>query len=111
MWQLAEIWPTGGWGSLEYGTPSQPGQVLGGRWKPLHYFMRKSAYADVTAACGDAMLQMGDAGSSAEGPTMCYVKNDSPRNFAGSVTVQLVHYATAKIDLLATIPVQLAPGA
>eukprot|EP00729_Bicosta_minor_P008669 gene8669-33796_t len=35
----------------------------------------------------------------------------TPRNFAGSVTVQLVHYATAKIDLIATIPVQLAPGA
>lgn len=73
--------------------------------------MRKSAYADVTAACGDANLQMGDAGSAAAGPTMCFVKNDSPRDFAGSVSVQLVHYGTAKIDQLATVPVKLAPGA
>ena len=79
--------------------------------KPLHYFMRKSAYADVTAACGDANLQMGDAGSAAAGPTMCFVKNDSPRDFAGSVSVQLVHYGTAKVDQLATVPVKLAPGA
>ena len=34
LWQYNEIWPTGGWGSIEYGTPV-PGQVLGGRWKPL----------------------------------------------------------------------------
>ena len=73
--------------------------------------MRKSAYADVTAACGDANLQMGDAGSAAAGPTMCFVKNDSPRKFAGSVSVQLVHYATAKVVQLATVPVKLAPGA
>jgi len=35
-WQHNEIWPTGGWGSLEYGTVGfTSGQVLGGRWKPL----------------------------------------------------------------------------
>jgi beta-mannosidase len=38
VWQLNEIWPTGGWGSLEYGNPRFPGQVLGGRWKPLHHW-------------------------------------------------------------------------
>ena len=32
IWQLNEIWPTGGWGSLEYGTPNFPGQVIGGRY-------------------------------------------------------------------------------
>ena len=32
LWQLNEIWPTGGWGSLEYGTPGHSaGQVIGGR--------------------------------------------------------------------------------
>ena len=36
-WQHSEVWPTGGWGSLEYGTQSAftKGQVLGGRWKPV----------------------------------------------------------------------------
>merc|ERR1719447_923163 len=45
VWQLNEIWPTGGWGSLEYGTPV-PGQVIGGRWKPIHYLFRRSVLAD-----------------------------------------------------------------
>jgi hypothetical protein len=38
VWQLSEIWPTGGWGSLEYGTPGVAGQVIGGRWKLLHHW-------------------------------------------------------------------------
>lgn len=30
---------TGGWGSIEYGTVTHTkGQVLGGRWKPLHHW-------------------------------------------------------------------------
>lgn len=37
-WQFNEIWPTGGWGSIEYGNPNMPGQVIGGRWKPLQYW-------------------------------------------------------------------------
>merc|ERR1712217_170925 len=110
LWQLAEIWPTGGWGSLEYGSPSQPGQVVGGRWKPLHYFLRKSAYADVMAACGNAKLQLNDAGPTASGATMCYVKNDSPRAFSGTVTVELIHFATAAVSRVANVPVTLAAG-
>ena len=51
IWQLNEIWPTGGWGSIEYGTPV-PGQVLGGRWKPLQHFFEASLYADTIATCG-----------------------------------------------------------
>jgi hypothetical protein len=57
------------------------------------------------------MLQMGDAGSSAAGPTMCFVKNDSPRKFTGVVSVRLVHYETAHVDQQATVDVNLAPGA
>ena len=40
VWQLNEIWPTGGWGSVEYGSAVE-GQVLGGRWKPLQYLYRQ----------------------------------------------------------------------
>ena len=72
-WQLNEIWPTGGWGSLEYGTPVD-GQVIGGRWKPLHHMMEQSAYADVTASCGTEKLTMMDAGDQAAGPALCYVR-------------------------------------
>ena len=35
LWQFNEIWPTGGFGSVEYGCQSCDGQVQGGRWKPL----------------------------------------------------------------------------
>ena len=39
-WQLNEIWPTGGWGSVETAKGSNPplsGQIAGGRFKPLMY--------------------------------------------------------------------------
>lgn len=63
VWQFNEIWPTGGWGSIEYGTVGHTkGQVLGGRWKPLHHWYKQSIYSDVMATCG--------AGGT------CYVKND-----------------------------------
>jgi hypothetical protein len=65
------VWArSGGWGSVEYGTPG-PGQVIGGpyaqrarwrnaltvrdwagRWKPLHYWLKNSLYTDVMATCG-----------------------------------------------------------
>ena len=58
VWQLNEIWPTVGWGSLEYGPApgegSSPGQLQGGRWKPLHYFYKQSLMTDVMATCGAA---------------------------------------------------------
>ncbi len=64
-WQLGEIWPTGGWGSVEYGTVGWlDGQVLGGRWKPLHHVMEQHLYRDVVAVCG------ADAA--------CFVKNSNP---------------------------------
>jgi hypothetical protein len=54
-WQLNEIWPTGGWGSLEYGTVGfTKGQVLGGRWKPLHYLYASHLYRDAVIICGDS---------------------------------------------------------
>lgn len=77
----------GGWGSLEYGTPVA-GQVIGGRWKPLHHFMEQSSYSDVTAACGAAKITMMDASDQAVGPALCYVRNDLPSAFTGSVTVE-----------------------
>merc|ERR1719230_2216838 len=52
VWQYNEIWPTGGWGSIEYGNPRFPGQVVGGRWKPLQYLYKASIYSDVMATCG-----------------------------------------------------------
>lgn len=57
LWQLNEIWPTGGWGTLEYSAsparPSTAGQLLGGRWKPAHHWLRQHLFADVLATCGE----------------------------------------------------------
>jgi hypothetical protein len=50
FWQYNDIWPTGSWGSIEYGA-NETGQVIGGRWKPLHYELKRSAYADQLQLC------------------------------------------------------------
>jgi len=97
VWQLNEIWPTGGWGSLEYGNADYPGQVLGGRWKPLHYWFRSTIFADVMASCG---------------MSTCYIRNDSAgRSFHGSIVVKSVNIATGIVDWSDTYePVSLLAG-
>jgi len=98
IWQLNEIWPTGGWGSVEYGTPVK-GQVIGGRWKPVHYLYARSLFTDVTATCGAA------------DPVNCYVKNDGMNTFTGTVTITIVNFATGKSSMVSSTPLSLAPGA
>jgi len=55
---------------LEYGTSNVAGQVLGGRWKPLHYWLKKSLFTDVLIACG--------VESKLTNSLWCYVRNDAP---------------------------------
>jgi beta-mannosidase len=63
IWQLNENWPTGGWGTLEYGPRAgMTNQVAGGRWKPLHYVLRRTTFQDVTVVCG--------------ADSLCYAIND-----------------------------------
>jgi len=66
IWQLNEIWPTNGWGSVEYGPAGgeTAGQVVGGRWKPLHYWLRSHLFSTYFSAC--------DASGT------CVVRNDNP---------------------------------
>jgi hypothetical protein len=94
VWQLNEIWPTGGWGSLEYGNTALEGQVLGGRWKPLHYWYKALLFADVMATCG------------ARG--VCYVRNDGAGAFDGTVTVTCVSLADGSSAFVVAEPVTLA---
>ena len=97
VWQFNEIWPTGGWGSIEYGTAVQ-GQVVGGRWKPLHYLYRRSVFADVMAACGVG--------------GQCYVKNDAAGlAFVGQVEVAALQLIDGTKTVLTTKTFQLAQGA
>lgn len=86
VWQLNEIWPTGGWGSIEYGS-NVPGQVVGGRWKPTHYWMRNSLFTDIIIACGVD----GSFGTY----LWCYVKNDSPSPVDGLLTFTSVAFSDA----------------
>ena len=97
VWQLNEIWPTGGWGSLEYGTAGHtPGQVLGGRWKPLHYWYKRFLYGDVLATCG--------AGG-------CYVRNDRGGvPFDGTVVVEALDLASGTLSPVQTERADLGPG-
>jgi len=98
VWQFNEIWPTGGWGSIEYGTVGYTsGQVLGGRWKPLQHWYKQSIYADVMATCGQG-------GS-------CYVKNDAIVPFSGTVEILSVNFATSVTKQLYHEKTTLAAGA
>ena len=72
-------------------------QVIGGRWKPLHYFYKQSVFADVMAACG--------------GDGTCYIKNDSPMAFTGQLTIASLEFATGSSTVLYNQAVSLATGA
>jgi hypothetical protein len=108
-------WPTGGWGSVEYGVadPSwTAGQVPGGRWKPLQvlyplyplqttlpalssctalalvqHFFESHLYRDVISVCGF--------------DGRCYLKNDDAVTLAGFPTAtstrQLVRVDTGSV--------------
>jgi len=102
-WQLNELWPTGGWGSIEYGSAASPGSLRGGRWKPMHYWFRNHIFADVMAACGFA--------GRARSNLTCYVNNArADRPFSGTLTLTAVDLATGAARAWATLPVSVAAG-
>ena len=41
-------------------------------------------------------ITMMDASDEATGPALCYVRNDLPTAFEGSVTVDAIHFATSR---------------
>lgn len=104
VWQLNDIWPTGSWGSLEYGTASNltAGQVVGGRWKPVHHLYDASLMRDVFASCG--VLH--------NGTNACFVRSDRAGvAFQGSVTFTTVDLATGEQQpWLERKQMQMAPG-
>jgi len=102
LWSLNDQWPTGGWGTLEYGSSAVAGQVLGGRWKPIHYLLRRSLFANVIATCGSA-------GQLPRFAT-CYVRNDGATPFHGSVQISAVELSTGKSTRLLTFDARLPAG-
>jgi len=97
-WQLGEIWPTGGWGALEYGTVGfTSGQVLGGRWKPVMHYMAQHLYTDLFVVCG------ADA--------RCLVKNDGPlTGFSGSLVLSVLDVTSGTSHELLRRNIQLPAG-
>jgi beta-mannosidase len=83
LWQATEIWPTGGWGSLEYSSM---------RWKPLHHILAQHLYTPVmvaiTGPAGSAPRSI--TGLAVTGSTG-FVRNDLPKTMAGVVRVDAVH--------------------
>ena len=86
------------WDSIEYG----PGQLTGGRWKPLHYIYLQSALTDVTAACG----QLGTKA------WRCYAKNGWPAIAFQGLLVNRVAFNDGSEHLLLFVEVSLVarPG-
>ena len=94
-WQLGEVWPTYGWGSLEYS--SGEGSVAGGRWKPSHYVLA-AAFANVLAACDDTAA--------------CFVRSDDAlAPLAAEVVFAVTRLADGSEAELSRAPVSLRPGA
>merc|ERR1719491_232410 len=95
IWMYNELWPTGGWGSVEYGGGTS-GQVPGGRWKPFHYTLKATTYANQLATCTT------DAS--------CFIKNDSPFEFKGGLKGILMNMLTGASTSLIERPLSLKAG-
>ena len=96
QWMFNEIWPTGGWGSIEYGG-NTTGQVAGGRWKPIHYALRATVFADQMASCNALGA--------------CFVKNDAPIPFNGTVDMRIINAMTGKTVAMSPHLVFMGAGA
>ena len=100
LWQLNEIWATGGWGSLEYS--SGAGALAGGRWKPAHYWLRSHLFADVMAGCGT----VGRGRQLA-----CFVSNAAAQGFSGTLALRALDLRGGGVrDWLAPLRVEVPPG-
>lgn len=100
-----QIFPTGGWGSIEYGTVGfTEGQVVGGRWKALQHFFETFLFTDAFLACGV---------SSTPPQVLCFVRNDdpiSPLDAVATVTLARISGAGAVLKTTTT-PISLPRGA
>ena len=94
---------TGGWGSLEYAA-ERPGQIPGGRWKPLHHLYSQGLMRSVFTACGIDGRHAGNLS--------CYVVNDGHRPFTGSVKLEAVDLSTgtSRVMLHKRVSLPAGPG-
>lgn len=102
IWQLQDIWSSGSWGTLEYGSVLSPGTIRGGRWKPAHYWLANHMFQDVMSACGYV----------GRGQTfVCYVSNgQSTANFTGLLNLTTIDLTMGNVNIWRTVPVYAEPG-
>ena len=76
--------------------------------------MRQSSFADVFVGCGiatrnpEASIQTADSRSIGVASPLCFLRNDTPDRFVGTVTVSAVTLGTGKVTPLATIAASVA---
>lgn len=109
LWSLNEIWPAIGWGSLDYSF----GDVLGGRWRPLHYYLRAAAYASVAVSCGLSKVPWTKAApapavSLESGDFRCQTRNDGLAMFDGLLRVDVIHLRSGRRQCVHAQQVSLA---
>jgi beta-mannosidase len=107
IWQLNEIWPTGGWGTIEYGTVEVAGQVEGGRWKPAHHWLRDHLYTDRIITCGQ------DTTSKNASSLLCLLKNDFYQAVSGDIVIEaidLIGKATSTLYTAKGVTLAGGPG-
>ena len=81
----------------------------------MHHALQQSAFADVVASCGKEMTSTGAgeygiggiAGSTANGSALCYIRNDLPTAFTGTVAVDTIHFMSGQTMRLSTVPVSV----
>jgi len=108
IWQLNEIWPTGGWGTIEYGTIELAGQVEGGRWKPAHHWLRDNLYTDRFITCGT------DTTTKNASALLCLLKNDVYQAVTGDVAIDAIDLggkATTSLYMASAVSLAAGPGA
>jgi len=77
------------------------GQVIGGRWKPLHHWLEQNLFTDVFVACGDLQSNL---------QILCVIKNDGITPFSGSVRISAIRYDGTAHEPLYAQHVSLAAG-
>ena len=105
IWQLNEIWPTGGWGTIEYGTTEVMGQVEGGRWKPAHYWLKDYLFTDRIITCGKGRT---------DNTQLCYIRNDAFQGMVGNALIYAIDLTNSHITphfMQSGISLASGPGA
>ncbi len=125
IWSLNEIWPAVGWGLLDYAgaearlpdIASETEMILGGRWRPLLYMLRASAFADTMVACGlvvpyDHTADDGPRVGINDGKTAfrCVLRNDRRGTLKGLVTVDAVHLTGRRVRVHSERVSMWSPG-